>query len=193
MKKVWGLMTVMLVVGSMWTPSFSLFQVQGVYSSYAKGSSVGAGIELPIIPFIPTTLYLSQFSDTNITCAFTYLSKTFSGTIPFKSFAADFQFKLPLPDVAGFTFGADVMVDLLTGRVSGSDVAMPGNVYAGLFAQYNQNLLPLVSAFGQLGYLAKVVDTQTAIKNDSSFTGTIDLSAIDRSGLFWRAGVAIGF
>ena len=75
--------------------------------------------------------------------------------------------------------------------VGGSFVALPGNVYAGIFGNYKQDLLPFISAFAQLGYLIKVVNGEKVI-NDAITPAVVDLSAIDKSGLCWKVGVSIG-
>ena len=175
-------------------PSFSLLQVQGVYTGFAKGTGMGLGIDFPLIPFFPTSILISQLGDTNINVSsgFSFGGQTWSaGTYQFSSMPIEAQIKFPF-GIMGFNWGADLMIDLLTGKVAGNSVSFPGGIYGGFFGEYKQDVLPLISLFAQLGYLVKLVDAQKAI-DDQVGAGKIDLSGVDRSGLFYRAGVSIGF
>ncbi len=151
-----------------------------------------AMLDFPLIPFVPTALYITSVGETDVTATFGYDGKNFSGTKKFRSLALDFQARLPLVNITGVDVGGDVLVDLLTGKdASGSDVGLPGGVYMGAFGQFNQNILPLVDGFFQLGCLVKVVDVQKAL-NDKLTSGSVDLSGFDRSGLYYRFGVSVG-
>jgi hypothetical protein len=193
MRKVLKVAMLSFVLISMMASSFSLFKVGGTYTGFAKGSGVGAMIDLPIIPFIPTVLSVTSVGDVDVVANLTYGGQSFTGTKKFSSLALDFQAKLPFVNIAGVDVGADLLFDLLTGKAdNGTSVALPGGVYAGIFGQMNQNLLPLVDGFMQLGYLVKIVDAQKALADGATGVGTLDMSAADRSGLFYRIGVSIG-
>ncbi|MDD5456649.1 MAG: hypothetical protein PHV30_06405 [Candidatus Margulisbacteria bacterium] len=190
--KKFVLASVLMVVLA--APSFSLLQVQGVYTGFAKGTGVGLGLDFPLIPFFPTSLLISQLGDTdiNVSSGFSYGGQTWSaGTFKFSSLPIELQVKFPF-GLMGVNWGVNVMADLLTGKVAGNNVSFPGGVYGGVFGEYKQDILPLISGFAQLGYLIKLVDAQKAI-DDQVGAGKIDLSGVDRSGLFYRFGVSIGF
>ncbi len=193
MKNVLKVSMLSFVLMSVMASSFSLLKVGGTYTGFGKGSGIGAMVDFPLFPFIPTVLNITSVGETDVVANLTYGGKTFSGTKKFSSLALDFQAKIPLVNMSGFEFGGDVLVDLLTGKSNdGTAVALPGGVYAGVFGQYNQNFLPLVDGFVQLGYFAKIYDAQKALADSATSVGTLDLSGSDRSGLFYRVGVSIG-
>lgn len=193
MRKVLSFSVLSFVLISMMVSSFSLFKIGGTYTGFGKGAGVGASIDLPIIPFIPTVLNVTQIGDADVVANLTYAGKAFTGTKKFSSLALDFQLKLPFVNIAGVDVGVDILADMLTGKANdGTAVSLPGGVYAGVFGQFSQNLLPLIDGFAQLGYLVKVVDAQKALSDAATGVGTLDMSASDRSGLFYRFGVSIG-
>ena len=194
MKNVLKVSVLSFVLLSMFASSFSLLKVGGTYTGFGKGSGLGLMVDFPMIPFIPTALYVTSVGESDVVANLTYGGQSFSGTRKFSSLAFDFQAKLPFINIAGVEFGGDLLLDLLTGKAdNGTAVALPGGFYAGFFGQYNQNLLPLVDGFIQVGYLSKIIDAQKALIDGSTSGGTLDLSGSDRSGLFYRFGVSIGF
>ena len=190
MKKV--LLAVMMV-GVFTLPSFSLLKIDGVYTQFANASGVGAGLDLPLIPFIPTSIFVSQLADTNITLgSFTIGGTSFSaGSIAFKQYMAELQLQFPI-GLLGVDVGACIAGNLATADDGvGHTGAVPGNVYGGVYGKYSIDVLPLIKAYGQVGYLVKVVDGQRAFNEQASVN--FDLSKLDQSGLYYRAGVSVGF
>lgn len=186
-----------VLIGSMllMSMSFGLLKVEGIYTGFAsEETGIGAGIDFPLIPFFPTQLYISQQADTTITTPpFVYGGITFGGASQtFKTLAVELQMGLPLINILGVTTGFNVLVDVAYAEdVGGSIQAIPGNGYAGFWGKYTKNLLPLIDVFGQLGYLVKVLDGEKQLEEDTGVA--LDLSSLDKTGMFYRFGVSIGF
>ena len=90
------LMTALII--SISIPSFSLLKVEGVYTGYAKGSGVGFGVDFPLIPFIPTSIFITGLGEDIINLPGLKVGDTtFSaGNVKFKTLAIEFQTKFPL-------------------------------------------------------------------------------------------------
>jgi hypothetical protein len=195
MKKIKSLILVGLIF-SLTSFSFSLSKAEGVYTVFAKQSGLGAGVNFPLIPLIDTTLYFHSLGETSVdgTATYTNGSSTYSlsGQTKVNSSAIEFQAKFPL-SIMGVSIGGTLLLDIMNAKVSGTnqEFVLPGSLYAGVFGQYNQGLLPFVSVFGQAGLLVKVLDGEAEINKNLS-GGSLNLSNINRSGLYFRAGVSVG-
>lgn len=197
MKRTGLLILLIMFILGLSTQAFALLKFEGIYSVYAKNQGVGAGVEIPLIPLFPITLYASKLNDKNITLPnVTYKGDSFNGEVKFQSIAGELQIKTPI-DLFGVKLGATVMADLLSGKnVSGKMVTLPGNIYAGIFGQYGQSLLPFLDWYLQAGLLNKIVNGEKAINDEihKSSPGTsVNLKDIDQSGLYARAGLSLGF
>ncbi|MEI7943166.1 MAG: hypothetical protein WCH76_08430, partial [Candidatus Riflemargulisbacteria bacterium] len=188
--KKFRVLLLLVTVLLMTSMSFSLLKVEGTYSVFAKQGGVGIGIGLPLVPLLDTTVYIHMLGDANVTASANYSGETFSGTTKMSATAVEVQAKLPI-SIMDFNVGGTVLVDILTGKesIGGKSVALPGSVYGGLFVHYQKSLMPLVSYYGQMGMLFKVIDGEKAL-NDKVTTGEFDMSNIDRSGMYFRAGLS---
>ncbi|OGI07405.1 MAG: hypothetical protein A2Y40_03040 [Candidatus Margulisbacteria bacterium GWF2_35_9] len=183
------------LVVSISIPSFAIFKVEGVYTGYAKGNGLGVGFDLPLIPFIPTSIYLTGLGEETISLPSIKIGDTtFSaGNAKFKTLAVELQTKFPL-DIAGVNAGGSLLIDWNTVDLLGQSTSIIGNIYLGLFGSYKQNIIPMVDVFVQGGYFFKILDIEKVLKdNNPSVANLIDLSKLDRSGIFYRVGVSIGF
>lgn len=174
-------------------PAFSLIKVDGAVSGYAKGPvGTGIGIEFPLIPLLSTTLYYHTLGSQKVELpGFTYDGKTHTaGDLKMKAYALELQLEYGIP-LTDFAVGGTVLGDVYTSEIAGSDVAMPGSIYTGLYGRYRKALLPFVDMYGTLGLLFKAVDGEKEINDESSVD--LDLSDIDRSGLYYRVGLTLGF
>lgn len=95
----------------------------------------------------------------------------------------------------GVGIGANLLIDWNDVELTTQTASLPGNIYIGAFGNYKQNVLPMVDVFAQAGFLFKLFDVEKELEkaNSSVATTLIDLSKIDRSGIFYRVGVSIGF
>ena len=195
MKKVMYLSLVLVMFLGLFSSSFSLLQLKGVYTGYAKGSGIGLGVDFPLIPFIPTCLYVTGLPDTNVSLPSLSMGGiNFSaGTAKFKTMTFELQTMFPL-DIAGVGVGGSLVMDWLSADLLGKSASFPGNIYGGVVGNYKQNIIPLVDWFAQVGFLVKLWDVEKVIKdaNSSIPANLINLSDLDRSGLFYRVGVSIG-
>ncbi len=185
--RVVGLMVAVLLMTSM---SFSLLRVEGTYSAFAKQGGLGLGLNFPLIPLVDTTFYLHMLGDADVTGTGTIGGVSFSGTAKMKATAFEMQAKLPF-SIMDCNVGGTLLVDLLTGDNGTQTVALPGSIYGGAFIHYQKELIPLVSYFGQAGMLFKLVDGQTEV-NKQVIGGSFDMSNVNRNGLYFRAGLAVG-
>ncbi|MDD4526896.1 MAG: hypothetical protein PHF25_02530 [Candidatus Margulisbacteria bacterium] len=182
------LVTVLLMT----TMSFSLLRVEGTYSAFAKQSGLGLGVSFPLIPLVDTTLYVHMLGDADISGTADFDGFTFSGTTEVSSTALEMQAKLPL-SLMDVNFGATFLMDFMNGKepTSQKDFIFISGMYAGVFGYYQKPVSPLISLFGQMGLLVKVVDGAKII-NDQATGAGINLGNLDRSGFYFRAGIAIG-
>jgi len=179
------------VVAGLMTTSFGLLKVEGIYTNFAKGSGIGFGADFPFIPFVPTKVFISTLGEKNIVLPSLDIAGTSlsAGSVKFKPMVIEFMAKFPI-DLAGVSVGGSLILDWWS--IEGSqNISTIGNRYAGVLGAYKQNVMPLVEVFGQAGYLIKVFDAEKAIEDNNSGLN-IDLSEVDQSGLFLRAGVSIG-
>lgn len=193
MKKIRSVV-LLVTIFCMTSLSFSLLRVEGTYSAFAKQSGLGLGINFPLIPLIDTTLYVHFLGDANISGKAAFEGYSFSGTTKVNSTAFELQAKFPF-SIMDFNVGGSLLLDFINGKepFSGKDFIFLSGAYAGLFGHYQKTVFPLVNLFGQVGFLLKVVDGSKLINDQvSGGAGTMDFGNIDRSGLFFRAGVAIG-
>ncbi|HAR64289.1 MAG: hypothetical protein DKM50_02230 [Candidatus Margulisiibacteriota bacterium] len=192
MKKV-RILLVLLMVFGLSAPSFALFKIGAAYTGYSQGQGMSASLEFPLIPLLPTTFYITQMNKQNVDLPpVTYGGKSFAGSVEFTSLVGELQIKTPL-SFMGVSFGVNGLFDVIAGKDgSGEMVALPGNGYAGMFGEYTKDLLPFISGYAQLGYLVKVLDGEKTI-NDKIEPVEVNLKDIDKSGLFYRAGLTIGF
>ncbi len=186
-----SLLVTVLLMTSM---SFSLLKVEGTYSVFAKQAGLGFGVSLPLIPMVDTTLYAHFLGEANIsgTAAFDVFS--FAGTTKVNSTAIELQAKLPV-SIMEFNVGGTLLLDIMNGNEpnSGKDFFFVSGIYAGIFGNYQKPLFPLVDMFGQVGFLFKVVDGAKLVNDQvSGGAGTIDFGNINRSGLYFRAGLSVG-
>lgn len=174
-------------------PAFSALKVDGCVTGYAKGPmGTGIGIEFPLIPLLSTTLYYHTLGSQKVELpSFTYDGKTHTaGDLKMKAYALELQAEYGIP-LTDFAVGGTVLGDLYTSEIAGSDVAMPGSIYAGLYGRYRKSLFHFIDMYGTLGYLFKAVDGEEAINDESSVE--LDLSDIDRTGFYYRIGLTLGF
>ncbi len=190
MKKI-KVIVLLVAVFCMTSLSFPLLRVEGTYSAFAKQAGFGLGVNFPLIPLIDTTLYAHFLGDANISGGATFEGFSFSGTTKVNSTAVELQAKLPF-SIMDFNVGGTLLLDLMNGSNSGKDFIFISGVYAGFYGHYQKPVFPLVNVFGQVGMLFKVVDGAKLINDQASGGGTMDFSNVDRSGLYFRAGVAIG-
>lgn len=197
MKKLALLLLTFTLLLGLSSQSFALLKIEGIYSIYAKNQGIGAGIEIPLIPFFPVTIYASKLNDKNINISsVTYKGDSFNGDVKFQTISGELQIKTPI-DLFGIKIGATVMADLLAGEsTAGKMIALPGNVYAGLLGQYTGKLIPFVDWYLQAGFLNKIVDGEKAINDEIHKTtplSSVSLKDIDETGLYYRAGISLGF
>lgn len=185
-----SLLVTVLLMTSM---SFSLLKVEGTYSVFAKQAGLGFGVSLPLIPLIDTTMYIHMLGNADVLVSGlgTFGGVTFTGATKMAATALEVQAKLPI-SIMDFNVGATVLIDFLTGDNGTQTVAMPGSIYSGLFVNYQQGLMPLVSYYGQAGMLFKVFDGEKAVNDQIIGAATFDFGNINRSGLYFRAGLSVG-
>jgi len=187
-KSVLLLVAVLLMTSS----AFSLLRVEGTYSSFAKQAGYGIGVNFPLIPFLDTTLYYHMLGDANITATDTPSFGDFTlsaGATKINASAIELQAKLPfaIMDVA---IGGSVLFDL--GTIDSTPGIVPGSLYGGLYAHYQQGIVPMVHWFAQAGFLSKLWDGEKAINDEIGAGASLDMGAIDRSGMYFRVGIAAG-
>ena len=198
MKKGYLFSTALIVLLGLTSASFPLLKIMGGYSMYAQ-SQAGwtGGIDFPLIPLFPTALYITKTNDVSIATNFSMYGHTLSSTSKFNTLALEGTLGLPIPPISGFTFGANALFDFAYAQDSGGNYfAVPGNIYWGLYTQYSQSILPLLDIFAQGGYLFKAWNAQDAINTEihnSNPGANIDLTALDKSGLYLRVGAGLGF
>ncbi len=172
------------------TPAMALLKVEGNYSIFAKGTGMGIGLEMPLLP---VSICISKLSEANVALSGTIGGKTFTGATKANAWGIEASIKFPL-DLMGVSIGGLAYADLATGKApDGTDVALPGNAYVGPFARYSIDVVPLVTVYGQMAFLIKVLDGQKAIQDQLTGSGTsVDISDMNRSGLLLRFGVSAG-
>jgi hypothetical protein len=171
-------------------PGFSLLKVDGAMTGFAKGPmAVGVGLEFPLIPFFPTTLYYHSIGEQKINFEAS-VYKELTGEVKVKAYALELAIEFPL-GFAGVNVGGTVLGDFFTGEAGGKDAILPGSIYSGLFGRYRKALLPFVDLYATLGFLAKTVDGEKEINKKTGVN--IDMGDVDKSGLYYRAGLTIGF
>jgi hypothetical protein len=185
-----SLLVTVLLMTSM---SFSLLKVEGTYSVFAKQAGLGFGVSLPVLPLVDTTFYIHMLgnADVTLTGIGNIGGATFSsGTAKMAATAFELQAKLPF-SIMDCNVGATILADFLTGDNGSQTVAMPGSIYGGLFVQYQKSLMPLVAYYGQVGMLFKLLDGEAEVNKQAS-PAIFDMSNINRTGLYFRAGLSVG-
>ncbi len=190
MKKLRSVILLVAVL-LMTTMSFSLLKVDGTYSVFAKQGGLGMGITFPVLPIVDTMIYIHMLGDADVTATGNIGGINFSGVAKMTATAIEMQAKLPM-SFMDWNFGGTLLYDILSGSTAGQSTYLPGSLYAGLFGQYQQPITPLIAWYGQIGMLFKVLDGQKLINDQVSSGGSFDLSNIDRSGLYFRAGLSVG-
>lgn len=195
MKKSLNLSLVFVLFLGLFSGSFSVFHINGAYTAYSNNcGGLGVAVESPIsIPFFPLYVYYTLPYEKETKISFTQDGNPFASPKANVT-TLEAQLGFPFIDIFGWSVGASGVVDILSLKdISGAAKPFPGFAYAGGYAQYKQSIVPMfMDWYAQVGYLVKVADAQEEIKKlVTGLTG--DISSIDKSGLYLRAGVSIGF